>query len=282
MKGIPKHNLPILLFLKELAPESSHNTLRSWIAKGRVSIAGKVVDRSNHPVRAGQEVIVGPRVQFTRANVKILFEDEHLIAVEKPAGLLSVATDFHKEYTVHTILKQRLTSGRVFPVHRLDRATSGVMLFAYTEQARDRMKEQFEKRTIEKLYVAIVQGKLSEKKGVWQSYLEEDAQYFVASTPSATKGKLAITYFEVIGQNSRYTALKLKLQTGRKNQLRVHCAEAGFPIVGDKKYGATANPIQRLCLHAQSIAFDHPISHKRMCFTSAVPLPFHQLLPLTM
>lgn len=278
MKTIAKQQAPVIELLKELSPDSSNNTLRSWIEKGRVLVAGKVVNRSSHPVLPGQEVAVGPRVQFARGDIKILFEDEHLVVLEKPEGLLSVATDFHDEYTAHTILKRRRHPGRVFPVHRLDRETSGVMIFAYTESVRDSLKEQFEKRSIEKIYTAIVHGKVPEKKGTWESYLKEDGNYFVSSTLAEKMGKLAITYYDVAAQNSRFTCLKLKLQTGRKNQLRVHCSEAGFPIVGDKKYGSASNPIKRLCLHAQSVSFTHPALGKRMHFEVPLPEGFDRLV----
>ena len=280
MKTIAKQKTFVLELLKELAPDSSNNTLRSWIEKGRVQVAGKVISRSNHLVLGGQEVTVGPRVHFARGDIKILFEDEHLVVLEKPEGLLSVATDFHDEYTAHMILKRRRHPGRVFPVHRLDRETSGVMIFAYTEAARDSLKEQFENRSIEKIYMAIVQGKVLEQKGTWESFLEENGNYFVSSTRSEDRGKLAITYYDVVAQNSRCTCLKLKLQTGRKNQLRVHCSESGFPIIGDKKYGSLSNPVKRLCLHAQSVAFTHPALGKRMHFEVPLPEEFQKLIKL--
>ncbi len=278
MKILAEQEAPIIELLKKLSPDSSNNTLRSWLKKGRVLIAGKVVNRSSYQVLPGQEVSVRPRVQFARGDIKILFEDEHLVVLEKPEGLLSVATDSHDEHTAHMILKRRRHPGRVFPVHRLDRETSGVMIFAYTEPARDSLKEQFEKRLIEKIYTAVVFGKVPEKTGAWESYLKEDGNYFVSSTLAKKTGKLAITYYDVIAQNSRYTCLKLKLQTGRKNQLRVHCSEAGFPIVGDKKYGAASNPIRRLCLHAQSVSFTHPTIGKKMHFEVPQPEGFHRLV----
>lgn len=279
IKASAQKNTPILELLKELAPDSSNATLRSWIEKGRVTAAGKVVNRSNHPVLAGQEVVVGPRIQFARGDIKILFEDEHLVVLDKPEKLLSVATDFQDQYTAHAILKRRRRPGRVFPVHRLDRDTSGVMMFAYTEAACEALKEQFEKRSIEKIYLAIVEGKMEQKMGRWESFLREDGNYFVASSVGAGS-KLAITEYEVIAQNSRYTALKLKLKTGRKNQLRVHCREAGFPIVGDKKYGAQSNPVKRLCLHARSVAFTHPNLGKRMQIEVPIPEEFPRLVKI--
>ncbi|MBI3236874.1 MAG: RluA family pseudouridine synthase [Chlamydiales bacterium] len=274
MKKVVTTSTPLLVVLKDLSPDSSNNTLRSWIEKGRVCIDGKRVQAANRHVLEGEEVAVGSRVEFARGDVKILFEDQHLVVVEKPAGLLSVATDFHNIYTVHTILKQRRHPKRVFPVHRLDRGTSGVMVFAYTEAARAHLKEQFEKRLIKKVYIAIVEGKIPDTQGVWESFLQEDSRYFVSSTASKERGKLATTHYLVLSQKRRYTRLQISLETGRKNQIRVHCSEAGFPIAGDKKYGALSDPIKRMCLHAQSLSFTHPHLEKKMEFQTQLPSAF--------
>jgi 23S rRNA pseudouridine1911/1915/1917 synthase len=209
--------------------------------------------------------------------VKILFEDEHLIVLEKPEGLLSVATDFDNTSSLHSILKQRFHKQRVFPVHRLDRETSGVIVFAYTDSARKRLKEQFEQHSVKKTYYAIVEGRPSESKGTWESYLEEDERYFVSSAQMPGSGKLAITHYETVSVKSEMTLLRLHPVTGKKHQLRVHCKEAGLPIVGDQRYGTGKNPIQRLCLHAQKLSFTHPFSQKKMSFEIPLPASFSKL-----
>ncbi|HEY5259602.1 MAG TPA: RluA family pseudouridine synthase [Rhabdochlamydiaceae bacterium] len=261
----------LLDLLRELGPDSSKTTLRSWVAQGRVSVDGKQVTDTRVQVKQGQEVKVGSKCLFARENIKILFEDAHIVVILKPEGLLTVATDFDQEFTAHTVLKNR-HEGQVYPVHRLDRETSGVMVFAYTEAARDKLKEVFYTHDIEREYLALVEGRPTPDKGTWESTLIEQADYSVRSAPG---GKLAITHYEVLKQKGQFTLLRLKLQTGRKNQIRVHCKEAGFPITGDKKYGAKTHAFGRLCLHAQKLAFLHPITKKPLSFESPVPEMFH-------
>ncbi|MBS0620496.1 MAG: RluA family pseudouridine synthase [Verrucomicrobia bacterium] len=278
MKQLVDQETPLLTVLAGLSPDSSKNTLRTWVESGRVTVDGKRVERANLLVQPGQEVIVGPKVSFVGEEIRILYEDDHLVVLEKPEGLLSVATDFETRATVHHKLKRRYHNRSIFPVHRLDRETSGVMLFAYTPRARDNLKGQFEARSIDKVYYAFVQGILPERQGTWESYLLEDETYFVKSQEM---GKLAITHYEVLKEKKFLSFLKLKPETGRKNQLRVHTSEAGVPIVGDKKYGATANPIKRLCLHAQSITFTHPENGKRLTFSVPLPPLFSKILDVS-
>lgn len=267
----------ILDFLHELFPDSSLNTLRSWLRAGRISVNDKPVSKANLPLTSGACVEIGPKVSFLKRGVKVLFEDDDIIVLEKPEGLLSVATDFDNTTSLHCLLKRRFHKQRVFPVHRLDRETSGVMIFAYTDFSRKRLKEQFEKHSIEKLYYAIVQGKPPAKKGTWESYLEEDPFYSVSSTIKPGAGKLAITHYEVVSTHSSVSLLALRPVTGKKHQLRVQCKEAGLPILGDKRYGTGNDPLHRLCLHAQMIQFTHPKTGKRMRFEAPLPQVFSKL-----
>src|SRR5690349_17111678 len=168
MEHISSKECLILDLLREMYPESSANTLRSWLRAGRITVNGKSVLKANASIAAHSTVSVGPKVSFLRKGVKVLFEDEEVIVLEKPEGLLSVATDFDNTTSLHCLLKRRFHKQRVFPVHRLDRETSGVMIFAYTDFSRKRLKEQFEKHSIEKVYYAIVEGKPSDKKGTWE------------------------------------------------------------------------------------------------------------------
>lgn len=281
MKGVVTQELSLLEFVQQLAPESSKNTLRSWIAAGRVLVSGERVEKGNARVFPGQEVIIGSKPLFISNDIRIVYEDKEIVVLEKPAGLLTVETDFEKETTVHAILKRRLKGRQVFPVHRLDRETSGIMLFAYTESARDTLKDQFEQRLIDKTYMAVVEGNLTPLRGTWESYLEEDEFYRVSSTIHSGRGKLAITHYEVVKSNRRYSLLSLRLETGRKNQLRVHCADAGYPIAGDSKYGAGTDPADRLCLHAHRIGFAHPRTGKAFVFESPAPASFTKLFSLS-
>lgn len=278
MKRLVETSGVLLDVLQEMAPDSSKNTLRSWLQSGRVTVDSRPIDRANATVLAGQEIQVGPKVSFLRGSIRILHEDDSIVVLEKPEGLLSVATDFENRQTVHAILKRQFHNRRVYPVHRLDRETSGVMLFAYNEKARDQIKSQFEQHQIDKTYFAIVEKEMVLGKGTWESYLEEDDFYYVKSTNDSQNGKLAITHYDVLKAYKNRSLLRLKPKTGRKNQLRVHCSEAGYPIVGDKKYGAHTNPIKRVCLHAYKICFTHPLTGKEMSFTAQLPEIFSKIL----
>ncbi len=277
MKHIADKNAPLLDILHEMAPDSSKNTLRSWLQAGRVNVDGQRSERANTEIVAGQEIEVGNKVTFVRGQLRILHDDDQLVVLEKPEGLLSVATDTELKYNVHAMLKRQFHNRRVFPVHRLDKGTSGVMLFAYTEKARDDLKSQFEQHTVDKTYFAITEKIMPHGKGTWESYVEEDDFYFVKSTNDSQRGKLAITHYEVLKTHFGRSLVRLHPQTGRKNQLRVHCSEAGHPIVGDKKYGANTNPVKRVCLHAQSITFTHPVSGRRMTFSAPLPQVFSKI-----
>jgi 23S rRNA pseudouridine1911/1915/1917 synthase len=278
MKHTADKKASLLEILQEMAPDSSKNTLRTWLQAGRVTVDSQRAERANIEILPGQEILVGAKVSFLNGSIRILHEDDDIVVLEKPEGLLSVATDFETRATVHAYLKKQFHNRRVYPVHRLDRETSGVMLFAYSEKARDQIKTQFEQHTVDKTYFAIVEKEMKLGKGVWESYLEEDDFYYVKSTNDSQNGKLAITHYDVLKAHKNRSLLRLKPQTGRKNQLRVHCTEAGHPIVGDKKYGANTNPVKRVCLHAQKISFTHPTTGRRMTFSAPIPENFHKIL----
>lgn len=269
MRILAPSTLPLLDVLAILAPESSKTTLRSWVEQGRVLIEGAKVKKTQLIVSQGQEVCVGPRKQFAPEGIEILYEDREFIVIHKPEGLLSVDTVFEKQLSAHTILKRRF-SQTVHPVHRLDRETSGVMVFAYSERAKEHFKEIFYHHDIEREYIALVEGVPSTPSGTWQSYLVEDPTYVVRST-SSSEGRLAITHYEILKAGKRSALLRLRLETGRKNQIRVHCKEAGHPIVGDIKYGAQTNSIGRVALHAHKLGFVHPVTKKKLSFQ--VPFP---------
>ncbi len=255
----------VLDALEILYPESSKNTLRSWLDKGRVTVDGELVSKAKTLVPKGKEVKVGPRVSFASEDVKILYEDSYLAVIDKPAGLLSVASETEFDRTAHTVLKRR-KRGVVYPVHRLDRDTSGVMLFTYTIKAQEHLKKQFAAHTVERVYHGLIEGHLATPQGIWKSLLADDDTCFVRTSPH---GELAITHYETISKRQNSSLMKFTLETGKKNQIRVHCSEAGHPIVGDKKYGSKRG--SHLCLHAHLLSFEHPGSGKRLSFTTPIP-----------
>lgn len=271
MKAKIREKTLLLDILQELSPDSSKNNLKSWIEKGRVQVDGVIVKRHVLSLEPGQEVTVGPKASFAEEGIRIVYEDRYLVVLDKPDHLLSVASLTEENRTVHAILKRRL--GKVvYAVHRLDRETSGLMMFAYTDEARDKLKKQFEFHEVLRHYVALVEGHLASKQGTWKSYLQEDNNnYKVYSAPT---GQLAITHYEVIGEKPTFSCVRFQLETGRKNQIRVHCLDDGHPIIGDRKYGARTNPYDRLCLHAFQLEFVHPFTNKKLRFESSLPAPF--------
>lgn len=279
MQYIAKDTHSLIEALCHLSPKSSKNTLKSWIKEGRVAIDETTTTNPSTLVYANQKVTVHSKKKILLGKVPIIYEDRDLIAINKPSGLLTVSTAFEKEETAYALLKAHFYPRQVFVVHRLDQDTSGVMLFALNEETQLRLKEIFEVHNIERSYTAIVEGALTPPQGTWKSFQYEDANYFVHETKDETKGKLAITHFRTIHKNSRYSLLELTLETGRKNQIRVHCSAAGHPVIGDKKYGSLLNPLKRLCLHAHVLRFIHPFTKKKMNFEVPVPNEFYKLIP---
>lgn len=211
----------------------------------------------------------------------ILHEDKDVIVVVKPAGLLTIGTDREKSRTAHYLLNDYVRKGnpksrnRVYVVHRLDKDTSGVLIFAKSEQAKKFLQENWE--NTEKHYLAIVHGRLMDKEGTISSYLVENKAQRVYSTRDAAKGKLSHTAYKVSKESKRFSLVDIHLLTGRKHQIRVHFAEKGHPVAGDRKYENKDIGSKRLALHARSISFTHPFTHKLMTFDTGIPEDFIRL-----
>jgi 23S rRNA pseudouridine1911/1915/1917 synthase len=222
------------------------------------------------------------RKTFLSHGLVVLFEDKDILVVDKPTGLLTVATEMEKARTAHFILTDYIRRGcgrsqkPLFLVHRLDRDTSGVLLFAKSEEAMLRLKAHW--KQTEKKYLAVVHGKLEKRSDTISSFLEEDKAYTMRSTPDNTKGKLSRTTYNVLKEKKGFSLLEVILLTGRKNQIRVHLASIGHPVVGDTKYGNTDEVYERLALHARSIAFKHPFSGKQLAFEAEIPSFFAILM----
>ncbi|MFI0435123.1 MAG: RluA family pseudouridine synthase [Parachlamydiaceae bacterium] len=278
MQYTANEEISLLEALHHLSPQSSKNTLRSWVKEGRVEINHSTVKNASTVVLKNQSVTVGHRKKMVRPGMPIIYEDQDIVVIDKPSGLLSVATAFEKGETAHALLKAHYHPRKIFVVHRLDQETSGVMVFALNQEANDRLKDLFEAHDIARAYTAVVEGQISIQDGTWKSFQYEDNQYKVHETDDESIGRLAITHFRTIASSKRYSLLELTLETGRKNQIRVHCQSVGNPIVGDKKYGAQSSPLKRLGLHAHLLAFQHPFTKKQMRFESPLPEEFKRLV----
>lgn len=223
----------------------------------------------------------GPQRHLPRG-VVVIHEDRDVLVVEKPAGMLTMGTDTEKSDTLYYALTDYVRKGnakvrkRVFIVHRLDREVSGILVFAKSEQAKMCLQGQWAETN--KTYHAVVHGTLTEKTGTISSYLAENSQFVVFSTRDKSKGKLSHTEYRVLSETKDFSLLEIHLVTGRKHQIRVHLAEAGHPIVGDKKYGKPDKEHKKIALHATSISFRHPFNGREMTLTSEVPGFFNRLL----
>jgi 23S rRNA pseudouridine1911/1915/1917 synthase len=210
--------------------------------------------------------------------IRIVFEDESVVIADKPAGVLTVATDAERSKTLYAALREYLNRKKprekLFVVHRLDREASGLLVFAKTIEAKQRLQDQFKNHTAGRRYIVAVEGRVKADDFTIRSYLTENAAYRVYSTSNKKIGKLAITHMHVLKRNTKTTLLEVRLETGRKHQIRVHLAESGHPVVGDKNYGTGWNPIRRLALHGARLDFKHPASGKLMTFHAAYPKSF--------
>lgn len=268
----------VLDFLINLFPTSSKNTLKQWIKDGRIFVDDKRVEKAQLLMLPGQTMTFRPKTRYLDGGIKLIYEDQDLLVIEKPVGILSVATHFEKKETLFVLLKNYFYPRPIHVVHRLDQDTSGIMLFAFSEKGKTGLKKLFATHALKRQYVAIIEGHLENSSGTWKSYLYEDKNYKVHTSSHASRGELAITHFEVENTSRSFSRLRLTLETGRKNQIRVHCQAAGHPIVGDHKYGAKTDQIRRLALHAASLEFKHPITGKEMKFISPIPDEFERIV----
>lgn len=259
-------------YLKNLGFKS--NKIRQLLRFGAVMINGKIIKRYDHPVHDGDRVVIKKRSEdpeiLKRFNIKILYEDDAIIVIEKPLGLLSISTDTEKKKTAYYVLNEylRQKNQRVFIVHRLDRDTSGIMVFAKTEQAKKRLQTLW--KEVKKTYLALVEGKPENPEGIIKSSLKETDSFLVHESHSPG-AKLSITSYRILKSGKDYSLLECNPITGRKNQIRVHLSSIGHPVAGDKKYGAKTNPFKRLCLHSWRLSFKHPVTLAEINFETRPP-----------
>jgi 23S rRNA pseudouridine1911/1915/1917 synthase len=274
----------LLPFLLDNLP-GGRNHVKAILARGQVFVGKRPTTKHNLQLGPGQKVTVSWTKTFEQEilrGVSILYEDNDLLVVEKEAGLLSIASEHEKTETAYAMLtayvRRENPKSRIFVVHRLDRDTSGVMLYAKSEEVQEALQTAWNEAVEARTYVALVEGSVRKPEGTITSWLKESKTLKMYSSPYPNDGQKAVTHYKVLKQNREFSLLELELETGRKNQIRVHMEELGHPIAGDKKYGSRLNPIGRLGLHAQAIAFHHPVSGSLLRFESRIPKSFLRLL----
>jgi RluA family pseudouridine synthase len=280
-----KENTTLLPFLIENLRKMSRDNVKSLLRNKQVTVNGQPVTQFNHEIRPSDKIVVtGERLTdgILMRNMKIVYEDEHIIVIDKNAGLLSMASDNEKYLTAYNILsnyvKLQRPGNKIFIVHRLDRDTSGLMMFARSEKVQSRLQKDWQNMVTARTYTALVEGEVTEPEGTIKSFIFESKALMMHSTQNPDKGDLAITLFKTLKTNKDYSLLSVTLKTGKKNQIRLHMQEMGHSVAGDKKYGATGNPIGRLGLHASVLAFIHPVTGKELRFESKVPAKFRRLV----
>ena len=273
----------LLAWLLENIKESRSKVKATLQGRG-IKVNGKQVTQFDYPLQAGDHVSVSrskKNDQFKSRYLKIVYEDRYLVVIEKNIGILSMAAG-HSSLNVKTILddyfhrtRQRCTA---HVVHRLDRDTSGLMIYAKDIQTEQLLEHDWHNIVYDRRYVAVVSGEMKENEGTIANWLKENKNYITYSSPIDNGGKYAVTHFYVLDRTTDHSLVEYQLETGRKNQIRVHSADMGYPVCGDVKYGNGDDPLGRLCLHAYVLCFYHPVTHERMEFETMIPTQFRKLV----
>jgi len=273
----------LLPWLLETLQRESRSKVKATLQGNGIKVNGKRVTQFNYPLKAGMKVSVSKSKKndaFKSRYLKIVYEDRHLVVVEKNVGILSMAAG-HSSLNVKTVLddyfrrtRQRCTA---HVVHRLDRDTSGLMIYAKDIEVERLLEQDWHHIVYDRRYVAVVSGEMEEDGGTVANWLKDNKAYVTYSSPIDNGGKYAVTHFHTLKRTVEHSLVEFRLETGRKNQIRVHCADMGHPVCGDTKYGNGDDPLGRLCLHAYVLCFYHPITHRRMEFEMPIPPLFRHL-----
>ena len=281
-----KEPMELMEFLASKMPDASRTKLKSLLSKRIVYVDKVITTQFNFPLQPGMKIEISKdkgRKEFSNRLLKIVYEDAYIIVVEKMEGLLSVNTERQKERTAYTILNEYVQrSGkhhRIYIVHRLDRDTSGLMMFAKDEKTQHTLREYWHDIVTDRRYVAVVAGEMEKDHGTVTSWLT-DRTLYVSSSKYDDGGSKSVTHYHTIKRANGYSLMELDLETGRKNQIRVHMQDLGHPIIGDGRYGGenTPNPIGRLALHAFKLCFYHPVTRELMEFETPYPTAFKGLM----
>lgn len=282
---VPQQDTTLLAFLIESMPGRKRTTVKELLKYNQVAVNGMPVTQHDTPLTPDDTVKVNLTREFKvfhHRRVKLVYEDADLLVIEKGYGLLSMGNDKVSDGTAYTIMRDWVKwenpKNKLFIVHRLDRDTSGLMMMAKNENAKEAMQHNWNNMVISRKYVCVVEGYVEKDEGEIRSYLAENSKHEVYSAKNPDEGKLAVTRYKVVKRGLGHTMVEVSLETGRKNQIRVHMKELGHPIAGDRRYGAKASIIHRLALHAQTLRFVHPVTRRDMNFDTPVPGSFWKLV----
>lgn len=279
-----KDDKPLLEFLLDSMENTSRTKIKSTLQGRGVKVNGKVITQFDYPLSCGMKVAVSRSKQnaemFKNRYIKIVYEDHYIVVVEKNVGILSMAAG-HSSLNVKTVLDSYFKTSRqkctAHVVHRLDRDTSGLMIYAKDMQTEQILEHEWHDIVYDRRYVAVVSGEMEDDYGTMTSWLKDNKAYITYSSPYDNGGKYAVTHFHTLDRTTDHSLVEFRLETGRKNQIRVHSADMGHPVCGDIKYGNGDDPIGRLCLHAYVLCFCHPITRRRMEFETPIPVNFRKL-----
>ncbi len=281
---IVEHDGKLLDWLLENVKGMSKSKIKSTLQGRGIKVGQKVITQFDYPLTAGMKITFSKTKQnnniFKSRYVKIVYEDQYLVVIEKNIGILSMAAG-HSTLNVKTVLDDYFKRSRqkctAHIVHRLDRDTSGLMIYAKDKQTEMLLEQDWHNIVFDRRYVAVVSGEMEQDEGTIANWLKDNSAYITYSSPVDNGGKYAVTHFHVLKRSADYSLVEYKLETGRKNQIRVHTADMGHPVCGDVKYGNGDNPIGRLCLHAYVLSFYHPITHEPMDFETPIPPHFRHI-----
>ncbi|MCL1868087.1 MAG: RluA family pseudouridine synthase [Paludibacter sp.] len=273
-------------FLLKKMGGMSRTSVKNLLAHRQVFVNDKITTQYNHQLAENDKVTVSSgrgNIELSHPKLRILFEDSYIIVVEKKHGLLTVSTGKSDETTAFSILKnyvkKQSPQNHIYIVHRLDRDTSGVLVFAKSREIQLALQENWHTIVRQRTYFAVVEGVMPKQEDTLVSWLTENPKSLkIHSSQTDNGGQKAITHYKSIKSNEKFSLLEINLQTGRKNQIRVHLQQIEHPIVGDKKYGSTVNPIGRMALHAKILDFFHPVTHRPVRFEAPVPKDFMKLV----
>ena len=277
---------PLLEFLYAKITNESRNNVKKYLSNHQVLVNGTCITQFNFLVYKEDLVQISknPVKNVKKENVKldIIYEDDELIAINKPSGLLSIESDSEKNNTAYRMLtdyvQKKDKQARIFVVHRIDKDTSGVLVVAKNEKIKNTLQHKWQEIVSKREYIAICEGKFKEKSGTVKSYLKENVNHLMYSSNDKS-GQYSVTHYKVLKENARYSMVDVCIDSGRKNQIRVHMGDLNHKVVGDEKYGPVSNPIGRLGLHAYVLEFTHPVTKKVMVFKAKVPEIFNSLFP---